>query len=163
MIDESGLVATIGRLQCGAPTYADDVAVLGGRIHAQCNVYIVRWYCSGHRYCIHLQKSEEVQMNKDNGASQSDIMYGDEPISKVQSTVHLGVHGESSGRPDIPKKVQSDWCRRLWRIWVESRCFLSSVDTLCDRWSWSLVLHTVWCLGLGEVAAWYSEENTVIT
>ena len=65
VIEESGIGATIGCLYCGAPTCADDVAVLGGKMHAQCIVTIVRWYCDGHRYCIHRPKSEEVPMNKD--------------------------------------------------------------------------------------------------
>ena len=43
-------------------------------------------------------------MNKDDKDPESDIMYGEEPISKVQSAVHLGVHRESTGRPDIQKK-----------------------------------------------------------
>ena len=44
MLQESGIGATIGCFYCGAPTCADDVAVLGGRMHAQCIVYIVRGY-----------------------------------------------------------------------------------------------------------------------
>ena len=46
VIEESGIGATIGCLYCGAPTCADDVAALGGKMHARC---IVRWYCGGHR------------------------------------------------------------------------------------------------------------------
>ena len=33
-------------------------------------------------------------------------MFGDEAISKVQSTVHLGIHRQTNGRPDITHKVQ---------------------------------------------------------
>ena len=68
-------------------------------------MHIVRGYCSGHRYCIHLKKSEEVHLNKDDKNSQSDIMFGDQPISEVQSIVHLGNHRENNGRPDIMQKV----------------------------------------------------------
>ena len=64
VIEESGIGATIGCLYCRAPTCADDVAVLGVKMHAQCIVTIVRWYCGGHRYCIHPQKSEEVPMKR---------------------------------------------------------------------------------------------------
>ena len=106
MLQESGTGATIGCFYCGAPTCADDVAVLGGRMHAQCIVYIVRGYCSGHRYCIHPKKSEEVPLNKDDKDSQCDIKFGDESIPKVQSTVQPGIHRHSSGRPDIMQKVQ---------------------------------------------------------
>ena len=91
VIEESGIGATIGCLCCGAPTCADDVAVLGGKMHAQCIVTIDRWYCGGHRYCIHPQKSEEVPMNKDDKNPESNIMHGEVPISKVQSAVHVGV------------------------------------------------------------------------
>ena len=73
MLQESGIGATIGCFYCGAPTCTDDVAVLGGRMHAQCIVYIVRGYCSGHCYCIHPKKSEEVPLNKDDKDSQCDI------------------------------------------------------------------------------------------
>ena len=45
-------------------------------------------------------------MNKDDRDSQCDIKFGDESISKVLSTVHLGIHRHSSGRPDIMQKVQ---------------------------------------------------------
>lgn len=106
MTEETGLGATIECLYCGAPTSADDIGVLVGRMHAQCIVHIVRCYFCGHRYCFHPQKSEEVPMNKDDKILQSDIMYGEEPISKVQSTVHMGVHMESNGRPDVQKKMQ---------------------------------------------------------
>ena len=45
-IDESGLGASIGCFRCGAPTCADDVAVLGNKVyHARCMVEIVRGYC----------------------------------------------------------------------------------------------------------------------
>ena len=73
-------------------------------MHAQCIVTIVRWYCGGHRYCIHPQKSEEAPMNKDDKDPESDIMYGEEPISKVQSAVHLGVHRESILVDQISRK-----------------------------------------------------------
>ena len=36
-----------------------------------------------------------------------DIKFGHESISKVQGTVHLGIHRHSSGRPDIMQKVQA--------------------------------------------------------
>ena len=106
MLQESGIGATIGCFYCGAPTCADDVAVLGRRMHAQCIVYIVQRYCSGHRNCIHPKKSEEVPLNKDVKDSQCDIRFGDESISKVQSTVHLGIHRQPIGRPDTMQKVQ---------------------------------------------------------
>ena len=67
-------------------------------------VYCV--YSAGHRYCIHPKKSEEVPLNKDDKDLQCDIKFGDESISKVQSTVHLGIHRHSSGRPDIMQNVQ---------------------------------------------------------
>lgn len=41
MIEETGLGATIGCLHCGAPTCVGDVVILGGRMHAQCIVFIV--------------------------------------------------------------------------------------------------------------------------
>ena len=107
MLQESGIGATVSCFYCGAPKCADDVAaVLGGRMHAQCIVYIVRRYCSGHRYCIHPKKSEEVPLNKDDKDSQCDRKFEDESISKVQSTVHLSIDRHSSGRPDIMQKVQ---------------------------------------------------------
>ena len=41
-----GLGASIGCFRCGAPTCADDVAVLGNKVyHARCMVEIVRGYC----------------------------------------------------------------------------------------------------------------------
>ena len=75
-------------------------------MHAQCIVYMVKGYCCGHRYCIHPKKSEEVPLNKDDKESQSNIVFGDEAIPKVQSTVHLGIHRQTNGRPDITHKVQ---------------------------------------------------------
>ena len=106
MLQDSGLGANIGCFYCGAPTCADDVAALGGRMHAQCIVYMVKGYCCGHRYCIHPKKSEEVPLNKDDKESQSNIVFGDEAIPKVQSTVHLGIHRQTNGRPDITHTVQ---------------------------------------------------------
>ena len=50
-------------------------------------MYIVRGYCAGHRHCIHPKKSEEVQLNNDDKDSKCDIMFGEESISKVQSTL----------------------------------------------------------------------------
>ena len=106
MTEESGIGAIIGCLYCGTPTCADGVAVLYGKMHTHCIVTTVRWYCGRHRYCIHPQKSEEVPMNKDDERPESEIMYGEEPISKVQSTVHLGVHRKFTGKSDIQKKLQ---------------------------------------------------------
>ena len=64
MLDESGLGASIGCFKCGAPTCADDVAVLGNKaLHVLCKVEIVRGYCCLERYTIHPQKSEEVVLN----------------------------------------------------------------------------------------------------
>ena len=77
MISFSGIDATIGCFYCGAPTCADDAAVLGSRVHAQCIVYIVQGHCSGHRYCIHPKKSEEAPLNKDDKDSQCGIKFGD--------------------------------------------------------------------------------------
>ena len=45
-------------------------------------------------------------MNKDDKESQSNIVFGDEAIPKVQSTGHLGIHRQTNGRPDITHKVQ---------------------------------------------------------
>ena len=42
MLQDSGFGANIGCFYCGAPTCADDVAALGGRMHAQCIVYMVK-------------------------------------------------------------------------------------------------------------------------
>ena len=70
----------------------------------------MRGYCSGHHYCIHPRKSEEVPLNKDDKDSQCDIKFGDESISKVQNTAHLGIHRQSSGRPDIMQEVQLGRC-----------------------------------------------------
>ena len=106
MFQDSGLGASIGCFYCGAPTCADDLAALGGRMHAQCIVYMVKGYCCGHRYCIRPKKSEEVPLNKDDKESQSNIVFGDESIPTVQSTVHLGIHKQTNGRPDITHKVQ---------------------------------------------------------
>ena len=88
-------------------------------------------------------------------------MYGKEPISKVQSAVHLGVHRESTGRPDIQKKVQLGRCimysmmgagvyggsglnpivsSHLWKIYVVPRVLcgleilsLTLADSLCEN------------------------------
>ena len=60
MCEESCLGAGIGCFRCGAPTCADDVAVLGNRaFHVQCLVEMVHGYCSCEHYTIHPQKSEE--------------------------------------------------------------------------------------------------------
>ena len=62
ILDVSGLGTTIGK--CGAPTCADDVAVLGNKVlHVLCTVRIVRGYCCLERYTIHPHKSEEVVLN----------------------------------------------------------------------------------------------------
>lgn len=45
-------------------------------------------------------------MNKEDKSPQPDIMYAEEPISKVQNAVHLGVHKESNGIPEVQKEVQ---------------------------------------------------------
>ena len=71
-IDESGLGASIGCFRCGAPTCADDVAVLGNKVyHARCMVEIVRGYCCREHYTIHPKKSEDVTMNRENGIQSS--------------------------------------------------------------------------------------------
>ena len=136
VIEESGIRATIGCLYCGAPTCADDVAALGGKMHAQCIVTIVRWYCGGHRYCIHPQKSEEVPMNKDDKDPES-VMYGEEPISKVQSAVHLGVHMESTGRPDIQKKVQLGR-RTMYSMMGAGVCGGSGLNPIVSSHLWKI-------------------------
>ena len=107
-MEESGLGASIGCFKCGAPTCADDVAVLGDRVlHVRCMVEIVRGYCCLEHYTIHPQKSEEVVLNcEKDSQSEVEIRYGNEPIKKVKSTVHLGVERSKTGRPDVKKKVQ---------------------------------------------------------
>ena len=108
MCEESGLGAGIGCFRCGAPTCADDVAVLGNKaFHVQCLVEMVRGYCSCEHYTIHPQKSEEVVMNEEKDRqSEIQIMYGVEPIKQVPSAVHLVVERNKSGRPDVEKKIQ---------------------------------------------------------
>ena len=65
MCEESSIGGGISCFRCGAPTCADDVAVLGYKaFHMQCLVEMVRGYCSCEHYTIHLQKSEEVVMNE---------------------------------------------------------------------------------------------------
>ena len=107
-MDESGIGASIGCFKCGAPTCADDVAVLGNKIfHVRCMVEIVRGYCSLEHYTIHPQKSEEVVLNcEKDSQSEAEIRYGNEPIKKVKSAVHLGVERSKTGRPNVKKKVQ---------------------------------------------------------
>ena len=109
---------------------ADDVAVLGSRVHAQCIVHSTRGYCTRHRYCIHPKKSEEVPLNKDDKNSQCDIVFGEELISKVQGATHHGIHREASGESNINEKVQ------LGRRTLCILCFLllplcESVIVLC--------------------------------
>ena len=108
MLDESGLGARIGCFTCGAPTCADDVAVLGNEVlHVLCMVEIVRGYCCLERYTIHPQKSEEVVMNCERDSRSGVVIkYGNESIRKSISTVHLGVERSKTGRPDVGKKIQ---------------------------------------------------------
>ena len=92
--------------------------------------------CSGHRYCIHPKKSEEVPLNKDDKDSQCDIKFGDESISKVQSTVHLGIHRQSSGIPAIMQKVQLGrrtmyslmgagvYGSLVWIVWLPTKIYV---------------------------------------
>ena len=47
-----------------------------------------------------------MPLNKDDKEPQSNIVFGDESIPKVQSTDHLGIHRQTNGRPDITFKVQ---------------------------------------------------------
>ena len=93
MSDESGLGASIGCFKCGAPTCADDVAVLGNKVlDVLCMVEIVRGYCCLERYTIHPQKSEEVVLNYERDRRRGVVMkYGNEPIKKASSAVHLGL------------------------------------------------------------------------
>ena len=85
VFEESGLGAGIGCFRCGAPTYADDVVVLGNKaFYVQCLVEMVRGYYLYEHYTLHPQKSEEVVMNeKKDCQSEIQIMYGVEPIKKV--------------------------------------------------------------------------------
>ena len=108
MLDESGLGARIGCFKCGAPTCADDVAVLRNEVlHVLCMVEIVRGYCCLERYTIHPQKSEKVVMNCERDSlSGVVIKYGNESIKKANYTVHLGVERSKTGRPDVGKKIQ---------------------------------------------------------
>ena len=107
-LDEFGLGASIGCFKCGAPTCADDVAVLGNKVyHTRCMVEIVRGYCGREHYTIHPQKSEEVVLNLEaDSQSEETVKYGDVPIKKVKSTVHLGVERNKTGRPEISKRIQ---------------------------------------------------------
>ena len=143
MLQDSKIGACFGCFYCGGPTVADDVAVFG-----TCTVYctygtwiLLRMWL----WTTLLYSSKEaggVPLNKDDKNSQCDIVFGEEPISKVQSATHLGIHREVSGRPDINEKVQlgrsttyspigagvyggSDLClvmsAHLWRIYVVHR------------------------------------------
>ena len=47
-----------------------------------------------------------MPLNQDDKDSQTDIRFGDKSIPKVQSTVHLGIHRQTNGRPDVTQKVQ---------------------------------------------------------
>ena len=46
-----------------------------------------------------------IELEKDS-QSEVEIRYGNEPIKKVKSAVHLGVERSKTGRPDVKKKVQ---------------------------------------------------------
>ena len=71
-MDEFGLGVSIGCFKCGAPTCADDVAVLGDMVlHVRC-MEIVRGYCCLEYYTIHPQKSKEVVLNCEKD-SQSEV------------------------------------------------------------------------------------------
>ena len=62
----------------------------------------MRGYCCREHYTIHPKKSEDVTMNRENDTQSSQpIEYGCEPTQKVKFTVHLGVEGSKTGRPDV--------------------------------------------------------------
>ena len=90
MLQDSGIGVSIGCFYCGAPTCADNVAVLGSRVHAQCIVHMTRGYCFVHRYCIHPKKSEEVSLNKDDKNSQCDVMFGEKRNRRSKVQLLLG-------------------------------------------------------------------------
>ena len=152
-MEESGLGASIGCFKCGAPTCADDVAVLGDRIlHVRCMVEIVRGCCCLEHYTIHPQKLEEVVLNcEKDSQNEVEIIYGNEPIKKVKSTVPLGVERSKTGRPDVKKKVQLGWrtmysligagvyagsglnpmvSAHLWKIYALQTCIQSDIQTM---------------------------------
>ena len=62
-------------------------------------------YCSGHRYCIHPKKSEEVPLNKDDRLTVWHKVWR-WIYFKGSEYCHLGIHRQSSGIPAIMQKVQ---------------------------------------------------------
>ena len=119
-MDESGLGASIGCFKCGAPTCADDVAVLGNKVfYVRCMVEIVRGYCRLERYTIHPQKSEEVVLNcEKDSQSEVEIKCGNEPIKKVKSTMHLELNVVKQVDPMSRRRF--NWgggpCIVLWEL-----------------------------------------------
>ena len=86
-------------------------------------------------------------MNKDDERPESEIMNEEEPISKVQSTVHLGVHRESTVRPDIQKKVQLGR-RTMYSMMGAGVCGRSGLNPVVSSHLWKIYVITRVLYGL---------------
>ena len=102
-LEENSLGFILGTIYCGAPTCADDVALLSSNPEElQVMLNILQRYANQHQYTIHPTKSKIIHYNKSskNPEPYSWNMSGKE-ISASEETVHLGIKRTTRKECDI--------------------------------------------------------------
>ncbi len=110
MLEDLHVGATVGHINCCAPTCADDVAILATTPgDLQTLLDVVHNYTTDERYLINPQKSAVVPLASGRNSDRKDrleLTLGGGPIQYSKEEVHLGVERNKAGKINIGKRVE---------------------------------------------------------
>ena len=91
-LEISGYGSKVMSVQCGNPTFADDISLLAlTPFHLQRMIDIVLKYCHQWNVSINVDKSSITVFTKSRSQPVVDIRFGDRSIKQTESFVHLGI------------------------------------------------------------------------
>jgi hypothetical protein len=105
-LEEEKLGAYIGAINISAPTCADDICCLtNSPIDLQACLYIVEDFVKRERMKINNSKSDILRYNTPDVEIQWELC--DTNIDETQSTTHLGIIRNNSGKLDLDKTLKT--------------------------------------------------------
>ncbi|VDH93589.1 Hypothetical predicted protein [Mytilus galloprovincialis] len=101
-LEENSLGFILGTIYCGAPTCADDVALLSSNPdELQVMLNILQRYANQHQYTIHPTKSKIIHYKSSKNPEPYSWNMSGKLISASEETVHLGIKRTSRKECDI--------------------------------------------------------------
>ncbi|VDI73763.1 Hypothetical predicted protein [Mytilus galloprovincialis] len=99
--------AKIGTTFIGAPTVADDIALIAfNPIDLQCALNILNDSTKIDKITINSSKSDAVIFNTKKGREPQEWKIGNETIAEVQETTHIGIVRNANKKKDIESRIE---------------------------------------------------------